>query len=173
MRRLLLLRHAKSSWANVGQSDFDRPLAPRGIRAAPLVARHMVEQDLVPDAVICSPARRAKSTMTLLFEVMPRPESVHFEPTLYEAGPERLREIVRACDDRHETVLVIGHNPTMEDAALGFTADDGSAMRRSLGEKYPTGALAVIEFPGDSWSEADWGAGVLRAFVRPRDLAAS
>jgi phosphohistidine phosphatase len=167
MRRLLLLRHAKSSWATPGQRDFDRPLAPRGLKAAPHMARYIAEHGLAPDAVICSTARRTRATLDLMREILP--ESVRYEPQIYEASAATLVGLVRAAGDDHRTVMIVGHNPGVQDAALLLAAAD-QPLRREIAAKYPTAALAVIEFPGDRWIDAVPGSGGVTAFVTPRGL---
>jgi len=173
MRRLMLLRHAKSSWANPGQGDFERPLAPRGLKAAPRMARYMADHGLVPQSVICSPARRTRATLDLMLDILPPPAAVRLEEGLYEAGVDALLAAVRASDDAHGTLMIVGHNPTLQDSALLFANKTGSELRRILREKFPTGALAVIDFDTDHWRDAAPASGTLSVFVRPRDLEPS
>ena len=172
MRRLLLMRHAKSSWATPGQRDFDRPLAPRGQRAAPRMARYLADHGLTPDAVVCSPARRTRATLDLMLAAMPAPASVRYAQALYEGSAATLIALVRAGGDEHATTMVIGHNPGLQEAALVLAGDDGSPLRREIAVKYPTAALAVIDFACDRWAEAAPGSGTIHAFVTPRSLAA-
>ena len=151
-RSLYLLRHAKSSWDDAALDDHDRPLAGRGRRAAAAIARHMDEQGIAPELVLCSTALRARETCERLGLT-----EVRYERGLYAASAEELLERVRAIDENVGTAMLIGHNPGMEDLGFALT---GERM-----EKFPTGALAVLELE-------DWSAlrATLVAFVRPRDL---
>jgi len=167
VHRLLLLRHAKSSWADPGVRDHDRPLNDRGRRAAAAMGEHLRAQGWRPDVVLCSSARRTCETAALLD--LPRSAELVVEHDLYLADPDTVLHRIRAVDDRAGTVLVIGHNPTTQDLALDLAADgDPDALRR-MGDKYPTGALAVFDVDG-VWSALASGAARLAAFVTPREL---
>lgn len=167
MHRLLLLRHAKSSWADPGVRDHDRPLNGRGRRAAPLVGAHLRHADLVPDRVLCSSARRTCETLALLD--LPAGTTVDVTHDLYLADPATVLELVRRVDDGDATLLVVGHNPTTHEVALDLAGGgDPDALGR-LGAAYPTGALAVLGVPG-RWSDLAPGSATLDAFVVPRDL---
>jgi phosphohistidine phosphatase len=182
MKTVLLLRHAKSSWDDPSLPDFHRPLAPRGRRAAPLVADYLTDHGLIPDRVLCSSAHRARETWEIVSEGLEQdtdlvahlgagpPPVVELREDIYHASSSSLLEMVQSLDDAEESVLLVGHNPTFETLAdvLAGTGDrDGmTRMRR----KYPTAALAVIDFPVSHWSEVGPGKGYLRAFVRPKDL---
>lgn len=167
MRRLLLLRHAKSSWADPGVRDHDRPLNERGRHAAPLVGDHLRTLGLVPDRVLCSSARRTCETLALLG--LPAAVDVVVDHDLYLADPGTVLDRVQATDDTIVTLLVVGHNPTTHEVALDLAGSgDRDALAR-LGHKYPTGGLAVLAVPG-SWRDLGDGAAVLERFVVPRDL---
>lgn len=169
VHRLLLLRHAKSSWADPGVRDHDRPLNDRGRRGAVAMGDHLRAQGWIPDLVLCSSARRTCETAALL--ALPDALPVDIEHALYLANPETVVERIRTVDESVGTVMVIGHNPTTEELALDLASGatgDPDAIRR-LGTKYPTGALAVLEIDRQ-WSDlADRGA-ALTHFVSPRDL---
>jgi phosphohistidine phosphatase len=128
---------------------------------------HLRESAWLPDVVLCSSARRTCETAALL-DLPPSTELV-VEHDLYLAEPDTVLHRVRAVDDRATTVLVIGHNPTMHEVALDVVADGDTEDLRRLGEKYPTGALAVVEFDG-VWPAVAPGTGHLLSFVTPRDL---
>lgn len=170
MRRLLLMRHAKSSWATPGQLDFDRPLAPRGLKAASRIARYIADHGIAPDAVICSPARRTRTTLDLMLGILPAPEAVRYEKALYEGTAVALIGIVRSSSDEHPTVMVVGHNPGIQDAVLLLVAPVDRPLHHEIAAKYPTGAVAVVTFPCDRWADAAPGSGNLEAFVTPRGL---
>jgi phosphohistidine phosphatase len=110
MKRLYLLRHAKSSWKDTSLPDHDRPLAGRGRRAAKAIARHMREQGIEPDLVLCSSARRARETLDRMEPAVGTP-AVRVEPDLYAASARALLERLRSVLDTVESVMLIGHNP--------------------------------------------------------------
>ena len=170
MRTLYLLRHAKSDWGDPGLDDFDRPLAPRGRRAAPAVAQWMNANGCAPDFVLCSAARRAVETWALVSEVLESAPETETTEDLYHASPAGLLGLAKALPDRYAAAMMIGHNPgfhVLADALVGEGPDD---LLRLLAAGYPTAALAGIAFDAPSWSEIEPGAGRLTCFVRPRAL---
>jgi len=167
VHRLLLLRHAKSSWADPGIRDHDRPLNDRGRRAAAAMGEHLRAQSWQPDVVLCSSARRACETAALLD--LPSSAELVVEHDLYLADPDTVLHRIRAVDDRAGTVLVIGHNPTMHELALDLVDDGDTDALRRMGEKYPTGALAVFDVD-EVWPALAPGTTYLAAFVTPREL---
>jgi phosphohistidine phosphatase len=168
MRRLFLLRHAKSSWEDPRLADHDRPLAPRGRRATKLLREHLRHESVAPAVVLCSSARRTRETLERIGPALAAEVPVRIERELYAASAQRLLERLRALDDEVESVLVIGHNPGLELLALclGGSGEPLAAVRR----KFPTGALATLEFAG-SWSELAAGSAELTDFVTPKRLA--
>jgi phosphohistidine phosphatase len=168
MKRLLLLRHAKSSWEDSGLADHERPLARRGRRAAKLMAEHLSRERPPPQLVLCSSARRTRETLERVVPGLGHQVAVRIEPALYAASAESLLERVRAVEDDVESVLLIGHNPGLEELALSLAASGKklAAMRR----KYPTGALATLEF-GGRWGALQPATAELRDFVSPKQLA--
>lgn len=171
MRTLFLLRHAKSSWDNPSLRDFDRPLAERGRRAAPAMGQYMRREGLVPELVLCSTARRAQETWALMESALePRPEVTHTD-LLYGASAGGMLDEVRAHGGAAPTVMLVGHNPGMEDLAVALAGSGSERLLRRLRRKYPTAALAIIDFDMPTWSDVRPGAGTLRRFVRPKDLA--
>lgn len=172
MRTLLLLRHAKSSWEDPDLEDFDRPLAPRGTAAAPLMAAYLARKGLQPDQVLCSPARRARQTWSLVARALNANIEVKELQGLYLGPPSRLLEAIRRTPDSAACVLLVGHNPGLEHLAMALAGPRSKprALAR-LQSKFPTGALAVIEFEAARWADVDRGQGRLKRFVRPKDLA--
>lgn len=169
MVTLLLFRHAKSSWAQPGLADFDRPLSPRGKRAAPLVGRYMAQENLVPEIVVCSTAVRARETLELAASEWQKKPEIGYEDGLYHAGPSALYAAVKALGPECSRAMLVGHNPGMHQFAAGLCGDgDGQALRR-MAAKFPTAALAVIDMDAP-WAGVASGAGTLRSFVVPRDL---
>ena len=170
MRTLYLLRHAKSDWGDPGLDDFDRPLAARGRRAAPAVARWMNGNGRAPDFVLCSAARRAVETWSLVAEVLEAAPEVETTGDLYHASPAGLLALARGIADRHASAMMIGHNPGFHVLASALAGEGADDLLDLLAAAYPTCALAGIEFEAASWSEIGQGAGRLACFVRPRAL---
>jgi phosphohistidine phosphatase len=170
MPRLLLLRHAKSSWGDPGLADIDRPLSPRGRRNAATMAKAIDAEGLVPDRILCSPARRTRETLAALLPYLGGEGRVSIDPKLYDSGPsDYLGAISRSGSDAG-TLMVIGHNPAIHATAQLLTGDGEPGLADELAAKYPTGALAVIDFGQVSWSRLDPHSGFLVAFLKPRDL---
>jgi phosphohistidine phosphatase len=170
VKRLLLLRHAKSSWKEHDLADHDRPLAPRGRRAAKLIATHLREQGIEPELVLCSSARRAREMLTGIQPALGGDVEVRIDTELYGASERDLLERVQALPDALESVMLIGHNPATATLALSL-AGRGRDLGR-LKRKFPTAALATLGF-GGSWSDLDHGAAELVGFVTPRELRSS
>jgi phosphohistidine phosphatase len=170
MKKLTLLRHAKSSWANPAASDFDRPLNKRGHRAARTIGQALKAQGLAFDAVIASPAARVVETVADVADGYGRPIRPAFDARIYLASVATLLAIVRETDDQAERLLLVGHNPGLEALAMVLTHDDGNGLRAELATKYPTATVAEIALPIDHWRDAVAGAGELARFIRPRDL---
>jgi len=152
MKRLYLLRHAKSSWDDEGLADHDRPLSGRGRRAADAIGRHLRAEGIEPELVLCSSAARTRETLARIGL------SGVVERDLYGASADELLARVRDVPPGVDSVLLIGHNPGIHDLALALTGEPA--------DSYPTGALATIELAG--WTAAS---GRMIAFVRPRELA--
>jgi phosphohistidine phosphatase len=170
MRRLMLLRHAKSAWPD-GTSDSDRPLAARGKEAAPRMGAYLADEQLFPDLALVSPARRTRETWDLVRAKL-GDAPARFEPRIYEAPAERLLTIVQEVERPVRTLLMIGHNPGFEDLArLLIGHGDRYAFAR-LAEKYPTAGLAVIDFATESWRDVAPRSGRLDGFVTPKSLGA-
>ena len=173
MKRLVLLRHAKSSWTEPGLTDHQRPLSPRGVRAAPEMARWIARHGYVPQYALCSDAVRTRQTWELVADVWYGtfgPPPVSMEPDLYLASPYGIRALIGRTGEDIESLLVLGHNPGMHDLASTFVARDGSELHRLLDRKFPTAAAAVLEFDVSDWSDLQPGTARLEAFMRPKDL---
>lgn len=165
MRTVYLLRHAKSSWDDSTLADHDRPLAPRGSNAVPLVADHMRSEGVVPEVVLCSTARRTRQTLALLGDAIAADSDLRIESDLYSASADTLVARLRELHDTVERVLVIGHNPGLERLVWLLTRDRPA--------KFPTAALATLDATIDRWIDLKPGSAQLTDFVRPRDLDAS
>jgi phosphohistidine phosphatase len=167
MKRLYLLRHAKSSWKDTSLPDHDRPLAGRGRRAAKAMARHMRDHGVEPELVLCSTARRARDTLDRIEPALGSP-TVRVESDLYAASAPVLLERLRGVPDTVWSVMVIGHNPGLQELALELARPASAASE--LADKYPTGALVTLAFDASSWQELDRDTAELVELVRPRDL---
>jgi phosphohistidine phosphatase len=162
-KHLALVRHAKSSWADPGITDHDRPLNARGRRAATLVGRHRRQEGMEPDLALCSSATRARQTLELL--QLGSKTEVLIEDELYGAEASALLARLQRVPAAVGSVLLIGHNPGIEDLARTLVGD-----RQSLAERFPTAAVADLRLPIQTWEELDAGTGRLEAFVVPRSL---
>ena len=167
MKRLLLLRHAKSSWDDPSLADRDRPLAPRGHKAAERMADHLRSSVPAVDLVLCSPALRTTETLEHVGGAFADAEMV-IEDGLYGAGDDELLDRLRQVSDDVRGVALIGHNPGIQELATEL-AGGGEDLER-MRTKFPTGALAVLAFDG-SWATLGPGGARLTSFVTPRDLA--
>jgi phosphohistidine phosphatase len=167
VKRLYLLRHAKSSWKDTSLPDHDRPLAGRGRRAAKTIARHVRDRGIEPELVLCSTARRARETLERIEPALGTP-AVRFEHDLYAASASALLERLRSVPGNVESVMLIGHNPGLQDVALDLARPSPTA--HEIAAKYPTAALATLELSASTWRELDRGTSELVELVRPRDL---
>ena len=168
MRRLMLLRHAKSA-RPAGVADIDRPLARRGRDAALRMGAYMRDEELFPDLALVSSARRTRETWDLVAPALEGVEA-RFEPRIYEAPVARLLAVLRDVEPNVRALLMIGHNPGFEDLALRLIGHGDRSASERLSEKFPTAALAVIDFDLESWAEVAAGAGRLERFVTPKML---
>lgn len=162
MKRLLLLRHAKSSWADATLPDFERPLNERGLRAAPLVGKFMSERQLRPELVVASPAQRTRETTRLVLAAARLETETRYDKRIYEASVARLLEVVSQIEDDKREVMLVGHNPGFENLLERLTGEN---------ERMPTAALALIILDAEKWSEAAARGGHLEWLVKAKELA--
>jgi phosphohistidine phosphatase len=170
MKTLYLLRHAKSSWADPDQRDFDRPLNARGQDAADLMGRWCRDYRLEPAKVMVSSAVRTRETVARLAAAWGRDLAPEFHETLYLASADDLLSVVQGLPDALPSAMLIGHNPGLEDLAMLLARRGEGKTHKTLLEKYPTGTLAQIRLDVDRWADVEAKAGWLEAFVRPRQL---
>ncbi|HYX40982.1 MAG TPA: histidine phosphatase family protein [Pyrinomonadaceae bacterium] len=162
MKTLLLMRHAKSSWADPGQPDFERPLNERGQKAAPLMGRFMRQRSLQPDLVISSPAARARQTAELALAAAEFTCETRSDARIYEASAAQLLEVVREIEEQISIALLVGHNPSMEEFVHLLTG---------ASERMPTAALACVAFDLNAWHNIEPQMGRLAWLVKPKELA--
>jgi phosphohistidine phosphatase len=168
VKRLWLLRHAKSSWDDLSLPDPDRPLAPRGRRAAEVLAAHLAASGVRPRVVLCSSSLRTRQTLAAILPALGDAFELRIERTLYGAGAAQLLERLRRLPNTAPSALLIAHNPGIQDLALAL-ATAGPALA-GLREKFPTGALATIELDVERWRDLDHGAATATTLVTPRSL---
>lgn len=174
MKRLVLLRHAKAVPASPDLEDHERRLADRGRADAIRMGQFLKEEACVPELALCSTALRTRETLDLVIPQLGNAPAVQHVPGLYLARWLTIVNQVRQVRERCETLLVVGHNPGLEECARKLARPPGDAKTRKLHQTlqsdFPTAALAVFEFDIDLWSAVERGEGDLQAFVRPRDL---
>ena len=173
MKRLTLLRHAKSSWDDAVVRDFDRPLNAKGHRAGRTVGQEMRRLGLRFDAVVASPAARVVETLEEVAQGFGSPLSPQFEERIYLASLDALLDLVRTTNDAVGSLLLVGHSPGLERLALHLGGVKDKKLMASVEEKYPTGALVEIDLPVDRWEDVEGSEGTMTRFIRPRDLDAA
>jgi phosphohistidine phosphatase len=166
--RLWLLRHAKSSWSDAGLPDEERPLASRGEHAAERMRNHIAAEGIAPALVLCSSALRARQTLARVLPALGTDLEVRIEPGLYTFDADVLAARLRQVRADVPSVLLVGHNPAMQDLAMRIAA--GGERLPDLTKKYPTAGLAEITFDRGSWDTLADRAGELVRFVVPREL---
>jgi phosphohistidine phosphatase len=171
--RLMLLRHAKSDWSRPGRADHERPLNARGRKAAPKVGTYMARHAFVPDFVIASTATRARETLDLVLAAFKRAPKVRHDARVYEAEAAALLDALKETPRGVQALLLVGHNPGLTELAALLVAAGNTEARARLAAKFPTAALAVIDFTFDDWSKLRPRSGRLERFVVPRALKAA
>lgn len=161
MKTLLLMRHAKSSWKDAGQRDFERPLNERGRASAPLMGRLLRRRKLQPALVVSSPAERARQTAALVTEAAQLSAPLRYDERIYDATAAQLLEVVAQLDETADAAMLVGHNPGMEELVAALTGES---------ERMPTAALACVTLDVEKWNKARPGAGRLEWVERPKEL---
>jgi phosphohistidine phosphatase len=162
MKTLLLLRHAKSSWKDTELRDFDRPLNQRGLKAAPLIGKFMRKRKIIPDLIISSPAVRARTTAALVVENGLLQTELRYDERIYEADVETLLKVITQIDETAGTVVIVGHNPGLQELLKALTGEE---------HEFPTAALAQISLKLDKWSAIQQNSGRLKWLITPKGLA--
>lgn len=161
MKTLYLIRHAKSSWDDPSLRDEDRPLNERGLRDAPRMGKRLKEKDVVPDLMISSPANRALTTCRIIGKILKyREEHIKLCPELYHASEEDILHVVHTLNNKHDEVLIFGHNPGITEFANRLTNEHIINI--------PTCGIAACALNIDHWEETDWGKGKLLFFDFPK-----
>jgi phosphohistidine phosphatase len=174
VKRLLLLRHAKAEPAEPGIHDHERALMARGRTDAPKLGRYIADKGFTPDVILTSTAYRTVETADLTAAEFSGTPQVDYLETLYLAAPEAILSIVRSAADATHCLMIVGHNPGLEQVATALAREPLRRKERDrfdrIEEKFPTAALAVLDFEVDRWRDIAPGQGALKDFVRPRDL---
>jgi phosphohistidine phosphatase len=168
MHTLYLLRHAKSSWADPNLPDHERPLAARGRRDAKRVAKYLARLRIEPELVLCSSAERTRETLELMRPALGATPTITLEEQLYAASSYRLLERIRSVPESVASVMLIGHNPGLQQLAL-VLASTGAELAR-LEAKFPTAALATLTVANTTWSRLSQHDAALTAYVVPKQL---
>lgn len=169
MKTLLVLRHAKSGWDDPVARDFDRPLNPKGQRAAVAMGRYLRDQGLSFEHAIASPAVRVKETLVQVARGFGAPIAPEWDQKLYLASVPTLLDAIELLPDSADHVLLSGHNPGLEELVLDLVEADGP-LRDEVARKFPTAAFAELRFDVEHWRDAAGAGAELVRFVRPRDL---
>jgi len=161
MKTLFILRHAKSSWKDDSLQDFDRPLNGRGRKAGELIGTLMREKKLTPDLVLSSPAVRARETIEIVMKTARLPAELRYDQRIYEAGPLRLLEVISQIEEDKSSVLLVGHNPGLEELLQVLTGRV---------EHMATGTLGKIDLKATKWSKPLEDKGSLDWLVKAKEL---
>ena len=172
MKRLCIMRHAKSDWSNPALADAERTLNARGVKSADFLAGFIVDRGWTPDHALCSTAIRARSTIKPLTERLGDKCKIDYRDDLYMAMPNDLLRFIRDLDDGNETVLIVAHNPGLEMLAVDLANDESAAFAAQMADHFPTGALAVFAFDVANWSDVKSGCGSVLFYGKPREMMA-
>lgn len=167
MKRLILTRHAKSSWDDPLTPDHDRPLNERGKAAAADLGQWLASRDYVPGEVLCSDAVRTRKTFSGIAPALPGAPELELKPALYHAGPDVMMAVLKHA--RAEVVMMIGHNPGIGEFAARLVAHPPANAEFG---RYPTGATLVVDFDVADWGDVTFGSGVTVDFIVPREIVA-
>lgn len=170
MKKVILLRHAKSSWDDPSLDDHDRPLNGRGKASAPVIGAWLANRKHVPDRVLCSSSERTKQTVRRMRDTLPGLPDPEVDPELYHASPSTMRDRLAQLPEDCDTVMLVGHQPGL--GSLVRKLSDGQERRRCRRayEHFPTAAAAVLEFDVEDWADLDYQQARFVDFAKPREL---
>lgn len=160
MKTLFLLRHAKSSWDNPNDTDFERPLNKRGLKTAPFMGEILAKRKIQPGLILSSPAMRAKQTAVLVKESAKFSAEITFEKRIYEASLTTMMEILSEIDDKFASVLIVGHNPSIEYLIRALSGEI---------QPIPTATFTKINMYFEKWDELYENCGEIEFIIRPKD----
>ena len=167
MKRLILTRHAKSSWDDPMTPDHDRPLNDRGKAAAADLGQWLASRDYIPGEILCSDALRTRKTFSGIAPALPGTPVLELKPALYHAGPDVMMAVLRHATA--DVVMMIGHNPGISEFAARLVAHPPPNPEF---HRYPTGATLVADFDVEGWGQVGFGQGVVVDFIVPREIVA-
>ena len=171
MKTIYLLRHAKSSWDNPELDDFDRPLAKRGMKSSNKIGKYLKKNKFIPDIVYYSTAIRAKQTWDWVNRIIKKKKNIIYKDNLYMANSADFMNIVKKTNNKHKSLMIISHNPGIENFALELIKNKKNNKYKSISFKYPTAGLAIIKFKSVvNWSKIKYENGDIYVFIKPRDL---
>lgn len=170
MKRIYLLRHAKSIWSEDGQADFERPLAPRGLHAARQMSAHLRDRSVIPSVVLCSTARRAHETLELIMPGLTGKPGIRYEDGLYHAAAKDIIARIRRLPEKTDSVMIVGHNPGLQEAVLELASAGAPKRLRQIAEKFPTLALAELSTDVEHWRDLRHGAAQLVDLTIPAEF---
>ena len=170
MKRISVLRHAKSRYDEPELDDIDRPLSDRGWKAATRMGKEFANRRMRFDFVVASAAVRVRQTIEGVERAFDLPRPIRFEKGLYLASKSALIDIIRDLPETVRSPLLIGHNPGLEEFLLELSHNDDSGLRGKIAAKYPTAAFAIVELPGDGWARIEPGSGRIAELILPRAL---
>jgi phosphohistidine phosphatase len=173
MLTLSLLRHAKSSWKDPKLADYERPLNTRGQAEAPVMGKAMTKHGLDPDLVLCSTARRTRDTLALVLPELKTEPKVIYEDGLYHGTPAEMLGILHEVGAGIGQVLLVGHNPELQEFALDLIGSGAQHLKDRLEAKYPTAGLVVLRFTAGAWKDVAINSGKLELFLTPGDVKKS
>jgi len=172
MKTIFFLRHAKSSWNDLRQTDYDRPLAPRGVEAAPKMGKYIAKAGYNPQLILCSGAKRTRETLSLILPHLDNNHdtSIRIKKDFYDMPSVlQMLEMITRLPAHYDRVMIIGHNPIMEGCASMLSQSGAMEATQLMAQKFPTAALAVIKFDCENWAEVENG-GYLVDFKIPKTL---
>ncbi len=164
MKKLILFRHAKSSWDDSTISDHDRPLAEKGIKTAPIMGKFAKKEKLIPDKIICSTAVRARQTLDLFIKTAGIKVETEYNECIYSQDKTKIIKIIQSQEDALRSIMIVGHNPDLEELVEYFTGETFPYP------KFSTAGIAVLEFNVDSWKKVEEKKGKLVIFKSPKML---
>ena len=169
MLKLIILRHAKSSWSEPGQSDFERALNSRGMADLPKIANALEKRGHVPDTIYCSPAKRTKLTMEGILIHWNQKPSIHFDRDMYIGGTSAYLAAIRQHKS-NDVLMLVGHNPTCHSLVVSLAGHGEAGALSAVATKYPTGTASILQFDVENWLEVSPGNGHLIDFLMPKQL---
>lgn len=168
MKQIFLLRHAKSDWSDPFLADHDRPLNKRGRSAAHNIGKYLKLKNIQPDLITCSSAVRTQETLACFQEKAELTSHIKYDSILYGASADQILAVIQCQPPEVSSLMIIGHNPGIEDIALNLTGTDPSNQLPNIYDKVPTGSLITYEFGVNSWAHISLKSGTLTSFVRPK-----